>query len=72
MDLRDFESILIFFSEEEIKELQAAIDERCKVRTHLGDAHAAATWEVEPHASQSGYSAKWLGEGSPKFSSETG
>lgn len=28
MDLRDFESILIFFSEEEIEELQAAIDHR--------------------------------------------
>jgi hypothetical protein len=26
--LRDFESILIFFSEEEIEKLQAAIDER--------------------------------------------
>ena len=28
MNLRDFESILIFFSEEEIEELQAAIDKR--------------------------------------------
>jgi hypothetical protein len=28
VDLRDFESILIFFSEDEIEELQAAIDER--------------------------------------------
>jgi hypothetical protein len=28
VDLRDFESILLFFSEEEIEELQAAIDER--------------------------------------------
>lgn len=28
MNLRDFESILIFFSEEEIEELQGAIDKR--------------------------------------------
>ena len=28
MDLRDFQSILYYFSEEEIKELQAAIDKR--------------------------------------------
>ena len=28
VNLRDFESILIFFSEEEIEELQAAIDKR--------------------------------------------
>ncbi len=28
MDLRDFESIPLFFSEEEIEELQAAIDKR--------------------------------------------
>jgi hypothetical protein len=28
MNLRDFESILYFFSEEEIEELQAAIDKR--------------------------------------------
>ncbi len=28
MNLRDFESILIFFSEEEIEDLQAAIDKR--------------------------------------------
>jgi hypothetical protein len=28
VDLRDFESILIFFSEEEIEELQGAIDKR--------------------------------------------
>jgi hypothetical protein len=28
VDLRDFESIPSFFSEEEIEELQAAIDER--------------------------------------------
>jgi hypothetical protein len=28
MDLRDFKSILIFFSEEEIEKLQAAVDER--------------------------------------------
>jgi hypothetical protein len=28
VDLRDFESILIFFSEEEIEDLQAAIDKR--------------------------------------------
>jgi len=28
VDLRDFESLLIFFSEEEIEELQATIDKR--------------------------------------------
>jgi hypothetical protein len=28
VDLRDFQSILIFFSDEEIEELQAAIDKR--------------------------------------------
>ncbi len=28
VNLRDFQSILIFFSEEEIEELQAAIDKR--------------------------------------------
>ena len=28
MNLRDFEGILIYFSEEEIEELQAAIDKR--------------------------------------------
>ena len=28
MNLRDFESIFLFFSDEEIEELQAAIDER--------------------------------------------
>ncbi len=32
MDLGDFESTLIFFSEEEIEKLQAAIDERRRSR----------------------------------------
>ena len=32
VNLRDFESILLFFSEEEIEELQAAIDERRRSR----------------------------------------
>jgi hypothetical protein len=71
VDLRDFESILIFFSEEEIAELQAAIEARCKVRAHLSDT-AAAACEVEPHASETGYSPKCLEEGSPKSISETG
>jgi hypothetical protein len=31
MNLRDFESILFFFSEEEIEELQAAIDKRSEL-----------------------------------------
>lgn len=35
MDLRDFESISIFFSEEEMAELQTAIDERRSRRLAL-------------------------------------
>jgi hypothetical protein len=35
MKLRDFESVLLFFSEEEIEELQAAIDERGSRRRRL-------------------------------------
>jgi hypothetical protein len=61
VDLRDFASILLFFSDEEIEELQAAIDERCKVRTNLGDGDASET----------GYSPKCLEEGSPDSISET-
>jgi hypothetical protein len=37
MDLRDFESIPIFFTEEEIEELQAAIDERKSRRLALDE-----------------------------------
>jgi hypothetical protein len=37
VDLRDFESIPTFFSEEEMAELQAAIDERRSRRLALGE-----------------------------------
>jgi hypothetical protein len=37
VDLRDFESIPTFFSEEEMAELQAAIDERRSRRLSLGE-----------------------------------
>jgi hypothetical protein len=37
VDLRDFQSILLFFSEEEIEELQAAIDKRRSKRLSLTD-----------------------------------
>lgn len=37
MDLRDFKSILIFFSEEEIEKLEAAIDERRSRRLAHGE-----------------------------------
>jgi hypothetical protein len=37
VDLRDFESILTFFSEEEIEDLQAAIDERSSRRPALDE-----------------------------------
>jgi hypothetical protein len=43
VDLRYFESILLYFSDEEIEELQAAINERCKVRTNLGHGDASET-----------------------------
>jgi hypothetical protein len=54
VDLRDFESILLYFSDEEIEELQAAIDERCNARAHLGDGDTSGM----------GYSPKCLEEGS--------
>ncbi len=38
--MRDFESILIIFSEEEIEELQAAIEERRSRRLALDEEHA--------------------------------
>jgi hypothetical protein len=57
LDLRDFECILIYFSDQEIEELQAAIYERCKIRAHLGDVDASET----------GYSPECLEEGSPEF-----
>jgi hypothetical protein len=51
VDLRDFESILIFFSEEEIETLQAAIDERRSRRRAARDEQRS----LEP-AEQSDYS----------------
>ncbi len=52
MDLRDFQSISIFFSEEEIEELQAAIDERRSRRLVLDEERS-----LKP-AEQSDYSPK--------------
>ncbi len=52
MDLRDFQSISIFFSEEEIEELQAAIDERRSRRLVLDEERS-----LNP-AEQSDYSPK--------------
>ncbi len=53
VDLRDFESIPIFFSEEEIERLQTAIDERRSRRLALEEERplnpadcAAAPWSV--------------------------
>ena len=42
MNLRDFESILIFFSEKEIEELQAAIDKRSSLALDEESLHKLA------------------------------
>jgi hypothetical protein len=52
MNLRDFESILIFFSEEEIEELQAAIGKRSEL--------VLDEESLPKLAEQSDYSAKGL------------
>ena len=46
VDLRDFESIVLFFSEEEIEELQATIDERRMKRLAREEGHGGS--EVAP------------------------
>ncbi len=56
---RDFASIAYFLSDREIDELQVAIDKRREARARLGDAETAAC-AAEPHASEPGYSPKYL------------
>jgi hypothetical protein len=49
VDLRDFESILTFFSEEEIEDLEAAIDERSSRRLALDEKRSPKPAEQSDH-----------------------
>jgi hypothetical protein len=51
VDLRDFESIPIFFSEEEIEEVQAAIDERRSRRLALEEERPLKVVEQSDYSS---------------------
>ena len=51
MDLWDFESILIFFSQEEMEELQAAIDKRRSRRLSLTDESSPKPAEQSDYSS---------------------
>jgi hypothetical protein len=51
VDLSDFESILLYFSEEEIEELQAAIDKRRSRKPALGQESSPKLAEQSDYSS---------------------
>jgi hypothetical protein len=51
VDLRDFESILLYFSQEEMEELQAAIDKRKSRRLALNDESSPKPAEQSDYSS---------------------